>query len=171
MIDVLADERLPALVRGIVLELPKRFGEVVALDQVKEVAAAAPDRPIADPGAPVRCQKVVGDPLVRGVVELLPAGLEHGVKRDVSHQAGVGASSRSRRSALSSLQRSAAIGRRYSSALPSICAGERAPTQTLTTEGWASGKARAAAGNVVPCRSHTAAIARARSTSPRGASL
>ena len=40
---------------------------------------------------------------------------------------------------------------------------------TLTTAGCASGKAIAAAGSVVPCRSQTAAIARARRTSSGGA--
>ena len=72
---------------------------------------------------------------------------------DESGQAGTGASSRRSLSAFSSSHRSGAIDSRWSDAFRWICSADRAPTQTLTTAGCASGKAIAAAGNVVPWRS------------------
>jgi hypothetical protein len=71
--------------------------EVVALDKMEEITAAAPDRPVGDPGTAVGLEQVVGNLLMKEVVVGLAAGLEHRVQSDVGHQTGVGASSRSRR--------------------------------------------------------------------------
>ena len=60
-LDVVADERLPSLVRRIALELTERGLQVVALDEVEELTAAAPDGPVADPSASVRLDQVVRD--------------------------------------------------------------------------------------------------------------
>ncbi len=67
-LDVVADERLPSLVRRIVLEQAERGLQVVALDEVEELTAAAPNRPVADPSATVRLDQVLRDAYVGGVV-------------------------------------------------------------------------------------------------------
>jgi hypothetical protein len=60
VIDIGADEFLPALVCGVALQLAERRREIVALDKMEEVAAAAPDRPVSDPGTAVGLDQVVG---------------------------------------------------------------------------------------------------------------
>ena len=84
---------------------------------------------------------------------------------------GTGASSRRSPSAFSSLQSSRGIVSPRSAAFRSHLLRASARRRTrLTTAGWASGNAIAAAGSVVPCRSQTAAIALARAMSVGGAS-
>ena len=85
------------------------------------------------------------------------------------YTAGTGASRRRRPSSFSSTQSAPGTAARPSAVFRTTCSGKWAPMQTLTTAGWASGKASAAAGSVVPCRSQTAAMRLARSTSSDGA--
>src|SRR3954467_13541025 len=85
VVDVLADKRLPADVRGVPVEPLDRRGEVVALDEVEAVASAPPDPPVADAGASVRLHQVVGDPRVHLVVLGLAAVSEDGMEGNEAH--------------------------------------------------------------------------------------
>lgn len=77
-----ADVRLPTCVRRIVLEGAHGGVEIVALDQVEQVATAAPDRPLVN-ADPRECRgEVVRDASMILVVIGLRAGMEDGVQSD-----------------------------------------------------------------------------------------
>ena len=175
VVDVVADECLPALVRWFALELAKRRGEVVALDEMKQVAAATPDPPVVNAGPPVRLDQLVGNPHVRRVVGFLATRAEDGVQRDdLRHRREPSASTpapahfRGGAPLLSARSTGRARSLRGTELRFSASARPTAPPHTLTTAGWASGNARAAAGSVVPCRSQTRATSRAHDELPRG---
>jgi hypothetical protein len=76
MIDVVSDELLPAPVGRVVLEPCERGRKIVAVDEMEEVAAAAPDPPVPDAGSEVGLDQVIWYPPVREIVCILAACLE-----------------------------------------------------------------------------------------------
>jgi hypothetical protein len=82
VLDEVADEGLPTLVCRIVFELSHRRLEIVALDEMEEVASVAPDAPVSNPDSPMRLDQVGRDSLVRNVIARFAAGTENGAQRD-----------------------------------------------------------------------------------------
>lgn len=84
--DELAHVLLPALVGRVVAQVRDGGLEVVGHHQVEEVAAAAPDRPVADPGGVHDGDQLRPDASVLDLVGLFGTGNQAAVQCKAGHK-------------------------------------------------------------------------------------